>query len=89
MHHRALGLSGSGLAVHLAAMSDLEDLHDPPLVVYRVDDSVSALAYAIALRLASELLAAVWARRLGEALNPRDDSHADGAGLDGFEFPGS
>jgi hypothetical protein len=67
-------------------MADLDDLHDPPLVVYRIDDAVGALPDAIALFFSGELLAAVRAWRTGEALDSRDDANTYRARLDSLEL---
>jgi hypothetical protein len=67
-------------------MADLDDLHDPPLVIYRVDDAVGTLPDAIALFFSGELLAALRAWRMGEALDSRNDSNTHRARLDSLEL---
>jgi hypothetical protein len=57
-------------AINLAAMPDLDDIYDPSLVVYRVDDPVDALANAVALAFSGKLLAAPRSRGLRESLDP-------------------
>jgi hypothetical protein len=70
-------------------MPDLYDLHDPRVVVYRIDDPVRALADSVALLLTGEFLAAVWTRSLGKTSDSGDDSSPDCARLDSVELLGS
>ena len=77
------------LPVHLAAMADLHDLYDSPLVVYRVHDPVGTLADAVAVLFSGELLTPMRARCVSETLDSGDEANADCARLNGLEFLGS
>jgi hypothetical protein len=57
-------------AIDLAAMPDLDDLYDLPLVVYQVDDPVGTLPNAVALAFSGKLLAVPRPWSLRECLDP-------------------
>jgi len=81
-----MGVGWRASTIHLTAMANLEDLDDASFIVHRVDDSVGALADAIALLVSGKLLAAAWARSLREALDAGNDADSRGPRLNGLEF---
>ncbi len=69
-------------------MTDLDDLDEATRVVHGVDDSVGALAKAIAIVASGESLTAGWARILRETVNAGDDAGENRARLDGLQLLG-
>jgi hypothetical protein len=76
------------LTVHLAAMTNLDDLDDSSFIIHRVDDPVGTLADPMALGLAGKLLATGRTRSTGETPDSGDDPGAQPARLDGSELFG-
>ena len=67
-------------------MTDLDDLNDLLVVIYRVDDPVGTLANPIALGLAGKFLAVRWARRARKALDSSHNPRAQPSMLDRLEL---
>ena len=67
-------------------MTDLDDLNDSLVVIYRVDDPVGTLANPIALGLAGKFLATRWTRSARKALDSRHNPRAQPSRLDRFEL---
>lgn len=75
--------------IHLATVPDLEDFDHPPLIIYRIDDSVGTLANAVVFSFPGEFLAPVRTRGLREALDSSHDPGTNRPRLHRLELFGS
>ena len=74
------------LTIDLSTMTDLEDLNDSLVILYRISDPVGTLANPKALGLAGKFLAARCTRSARKALDSRHNPRTQPSRLDRFEL---